>query len=79
MPSEFSSTLERNQARGLKACINNPRVSETAKQNAQQRLDELTMQSQESLSDDNQDTRRVRIQGSSLQDNRSRQMEYDVR
>ncbi|KAF9046338.1 Conidiation protein 6-domain-containing protein [Panaeolus papilionaceus] len=41
MSSNSREIHERNQARGLKASINNPNVSEEAKQNAQQRLDEM--------------------------------------
>ncbi|PPR04299.1 hypothetical protein CVT24_013406 [Panaeolus cyanescens] len=47
MPNELVSTFEKNQSRGLKAALNNPRVSAPAKDRAQQRLDEMAYQPDE--------------------------------
>ncbi|PPR05422.1 hypothetical protein CVT24_008036 [Panaeolus cyanescens] len=54
---------ELNQARGYKAAINNPNVSAEAKQNAQERLDEMGYS--DSLEQDNMGTsgRRNRTSG----------------
>ncbi|KAF8153083.1 Conidiation-specific protein 6 [Crassisporium funariophilum] len=40
-----------NQARGYKATLNNPRVSDEAKQNAKERLDEMDQGPESSVND----------------------------